>query len=71
MDAASTFTLVPSFASEAAFAALGYKPKAVEPAEAEAARSIPTRNDAVHETLRPEEQPPGKVEQASAKEEKS
>ena len=56
---------------EAAFAALGYKPKAVEPSEAEAARSIPTRNDAVHETLRPEEQPPGKVEQASAKDEKS
>jgi small-conductance mechanosensitive channel len=41
---------------EAAFAALGYKPKAVDaPAEAPA---MPTRNDAVQETLRPEEEPP-------------
>jgi small-conductance mechanosensitive channel len=44
---------------EAAFAALGYKPKALEPS-AEPARAVPSRNDAVHETLRPEEQPPGK-----------
>jgi small-conductance mechanosensitive channel len=44
---------------EAAFAALGYNPKAIEPAP-EPARAIRTRNDAVHETLRPEEEPPGK-----------
>ncbi len=43
---------------EAAFAALGYKHKAPE-TPAEPAPVVHTRNDAVHETLRPEEQPPG------------
>ncbi|HEY4116008.1 MAG TPA: hypothetical protein VGM17_18270, partial [Rhizomicrobium sp.] len=40
---------------EAAFAALGYKPKAIE---APIEPPVPTRNDAVQETLRPEEEPP-------------
>lgn len=39
---------------EAAFTALGYKPKAVEAPEP----PMPARNDAVQETLRPEEEPP-------------
>lgn len=45
---------------DAAFAALGYTPKelrAVEPSPAAL-----SRNDAVHETLLPEEEPPGKEE---------
>ncbi len=43
---------------EDAFAALGYKPKALEAVPAEPASVVPTRNDAIQETLRPEEQPP-------------
>ena len=43
-----------------AFAALGYKPKALESPPTEPAPAPPSRNDAVHETLLPEEQPPGK-----------
>ena len=43
--------------SEAAFAALGYKPKAMEAAPLEISPTS-SRNDAVHETLKPEEQPP-------------
>jgi small-conductance mechanosensitive channel len=44
---------------DAALTALGYKAKAQEPAAA-AISPLPSRNDAVQETLRPEEQPPGK-----------
>ena len=45
---------------EGAFAALGYTPKPLEqgPAETDAASS--SRNDAIRETLTPEETPPGK-----------
>jgi len=42
---------------EAAFAALGYKPKAAEPVPAETP-TVAARNDAVQETLRPEDEPP-------------
>lgn len=44
---------------DAAFAALGYQPKAVE-APAPEPSTAPARNDAIQETLRPEEEPPGK-----------
>jgi len=45
---------------DAAFAALGYRPKAVESTTPESAPAAPTRNDAVQETLKPQEQPPRK-----------
>jgi small-conductance mechanosensitive channel len=43
---------------ESALQALGYKPKPVEAAPPEMPPAAPTRNDAVHETLLPEEEPP-------------
>jgi small-conductance mechanosensitive channel len=49
---------------DAAFAALGYRPKTIEAPPAEPAPALPTRNDAVHETLQPEEEPPGKEHSA-------
>jgi small-conductance mechanosensitive channel len=46
---------------EAAFAALGFEPKPPEPETAAAAVApVPSRNDAAHDTMRPEEEPPGK-----------
>jgi small-conductance mechanosensitive channel len=45
---------------EAAFDALGYRPQTI--AAPVKAPPLPTRNDAVQETLRPEEEPPGKEE---------
>jgi small-conductance mechanosensitive channel len=53
---------------ENAFAALGYKPKSIE-GETAAAPVSPSRNDAAHDTLRPEDEPPpgtGTIEPGSA-----
>jgi small-conductance mechanosensitive channel len=49
---------------DAAFAALGLQPAATATPAAEPCE--PTSNDAVHDTLRPPEEPPGKPQEASA-----